>query len=592
MTEETDLPPGWEWATFLEVAEINPRNGFQSVEDEQVVSFVPMAAVQEETGKIDLSIERTFSEVSKGYTRFVENDVIFAKITPCMENGKIAVARGLVNGLACGSTEFHVVRPAAGIASDYVRYFLVQRSFRRDAERQMQGAVGQKRVPAQYVQSSSLPIPPAAEQRRIVEKIDELFSLIEAGEQALARAAKLLERYRQSVLNAAVTGELTKDWREKHKGEIESGEDLLKRILKARRAAWEKAELAKLQARGKPPTDTRWKQKYKEPDIPDVQELIELPSGWVWASAAQLGFVSGGLTKNPSRTQLSRRLPYLRVANVYADELKLEDVDEIGVAESEVERVVLAPSDLLLVEGNGSKDQIGRVAIWDGNIPLCVHQNHIIKLRLIIPELSRWVLWWFLSQAGRDFIEDVASSTSGLYTLSISKVSSLVVPLPPLDEAVMLGDIVDREASSIGRAIADVHDESHRSAALRQSILAAAFSGRLVPQDPADEPASVLLQRICEERSAAARTTGPKMASRRGRPAKRTETAMAVTRKEVNSTHLRDILRASDGAMAADTLWKASDLDIDDFYKQLRDELAAGHLREERVGDVSKIVCL
>jgi type I restriction enzyme S subunit len=241
MSDESDLPPGWEWATLAEIADINPKAGFESVESEAIVSFVPMAAVSEETGEIDLKIQRRFSEVSKGYTRFVENDVIFAKITPCMENGKIAAARGLVNGLACGSTEFHVVHPATGIASDYIRYFLVQRSFRRNAESQMQGAVGQKRVPASYLHSSILPVAALNEQRRIVEKIDELFSLIEVGEQALARARKLLERYRQSVLNAAVTGELTRDWRERHKGEIESGEDLLKRILKARRAAWEKA---------------------------------------------------------------------------------------------------------------------------------------------------------------------------------------------------------------------------------------------------------------------------------------------------------------------------------------------------------------
>jgi type I restriction enzyme, S subunit len=126
-----------------------------------------------------------------------------------------------------------------------------------------------------------LPVPPENEQRRIVEKVDELFSQIEAGEEALARAQKLLERYRQSILNAAVTGELTREWREQHEGELESGEDLLKRILKARREAWEQAELAKMHARGKPPSDDRWKQKYKEPEPPGTTDLAHLPEGWV-----------------------------------------------------------------------------------------------------------------------------------------------------------------------------------------------------------------------------------------------------------------------------------------------------------------------
>ena len=116
-----------------------------------------------------------------------------------------------------------------------------------------------------------IPIPPANEQQRIVAKIDELFSELDAGVASLKRAKALLKKYRQAVLKAAVTGELTRDWRERHQGEIkESGAELLQRILKARRAAWEAAELKKLRAKGKPPKDDRWKQKYKEPQPPDT----------------------------------------------------------------------------------------------------------------------------------------------------------------------------------------------------------------------------------------------------------------------------------------------------------------------------------
>lgn len=288
---QDDLPPGWATAPIAEVAEINPRTGFEAVDGETVVSFIPMAAVAEETGRIDLSAERKFSQISKGYTRFRDGDIIFAKITPCMENGKIAIARGLKNGLACGSTEFHVLRTPLGVSPDYIRYFLIQRAFRGEAERSMQGAVGHKRVPAAFLEKSRLPLAPTSEQARIVDKIDALFSQIEAGEQSLAAAQKLLERYRQSVLNAAVTGELTSDWREQHKGKLESGEALLKRILQARREAWEQAELAKMHARGKPPSDDRWKQKYTEPEPPDTKDLPDLPEGWTWASLDQL--VSG-----------------------------------------------------------------------------------------------------------------------------------------------------------------------------------------------------------------------------------------------------------------------------------------------------------
>ncbi len=125
----------------------------------------------------------------------------------------------------------------------------------------------------------------SVEQQRIVAKIDELFSELDAGVASLKRARALLKKYRQAVLKAAVTGELTRDWRERHKGEIrESGADLLQRILKARRQAWEAAELKKLRAKGKPPKDDRWKQKYKEPQPPDTTGLPDLPEGWVWAT--------------------------------------------------------------------------------------------------------------------------------------------------------------------------------------------------------------------------------------------------------------------------------------------------------------------
>lgn len=210
-----------------------------------------MAAVQELTGVVDQSNLKQFSEVKKGFTRFRNGDLLFAKITPCMENGKVAVVRNLAQGIGCGSTEFHVIRPEKGVDVDYLRYYVVQSAFRGDAKRHMQGAVGQQRVPPDFLREASLPLAPEREQRQIVRRIDELFSQIQEGERALERVQKLVERYRQSVLNAAVTGELTQEWREKHKGKLESGEAVLARILKARREAWEKSEPSKLKAKGK-----------------------------------------------------------------------------------------------------------------------------------------------------------------------------------------------------------------------------------------------------------------------------------------------------------------------------------------------------
>jgi predicted GIY-YIG superfamily endonuclease len=150
----------------------------------------------------------------------------------------------------------------------------------------------------------------------------------------------------------------------------ETGAQLLQRILETRRQQW----LARAEQAG-----GKGKGKYKEATVPDTTDLPELPEGWVWATVGSLGDVIGGLTKNPKRAKLKRRLPYLRVANVYANELRLEEIEEIGVEDNELEKLLVQKGDLLVVEGNGSPEQIGRLAIWDGSISPCVHQNHLIK---------------------------------------------------------------------------------------------------------------------------------------------------------------------------------------------------------------------
>ncbi|RIH92685.1 Type-1 restriction enzyme EcoKI specificity protein [Meiothermus granaticius NBRC 107808] len=358
------------------------------------------------------------------------------------------------------------------------------------------------RVNLSHIRELPIPLPPLEEQRRIVEKLEALFSELDSAVQSLEAALSKLKRYRQAVLKAAVEGELSREWREANQGQLEPASELLKRILAERRQRWEEAELAKMQAKGKIPQDDKWKARYVEPEGVDSRELPELPEGWVWTSLEQLGFISGGLTKNPKREKLETKLPYLRVANVYADELRLDDIELIGIETEELERTLLEPGDLLVVEGNGSPDQIGRVALWDGSVKPCVHQNHIIKVRLVEKSLNRWGLIFLLSLLGRQLIMSVASSTSGLYTLSLSKVASLRIVLPNIKEVSFIVQEVDRLLSEADKTEEAIRASLKRAERLRQAVLREAFSGRLVPQDPADEPAAVLLERIRAARQA------------------------------------------------------------------------------------------
>lgn len=199
----------WPRVPLTEAVDLNPKPERSSLSDELEVSFVPMAAVEAGTGAIDTSTVRRYGEVKKGYTYFRDGDVLFAKITPCMENGKMAVARQLRNGIGFGSTEFHVLRPRMGVDAHYVYHFVSSARFRAEAAHRMTGAVGQKRVPAAFLEQSEIPLPPIDEQRRLVAEMEKQFSRLDEAVANLNRVTANLGRYKSAVLGAAVRGELT-----------------------------------------------------------------------------------------------------------------------------------------------------------------------------------------------------------------------------------------------------------------------------------------------------------------------------------------------------------------------------------------------
>ncbi|MCY4341339.1 MAG: restriction endonuclease subunit S [Gammaproteobacteria bacterium] len=161
MTRYPQVPLG-------DICTVNPRAGKTACLDDTSVSFVPMAAVDESAGEIAVRQQRPFAEVAKGYTSFEDGDILFAKITPCMENGKVALARNLANGIGRGSTEFHVLRPGERALGEYIYHFVRQPGFREEAKRNFTGTAGQQRVPKQFMQNASIPLPSLDEQRRIV----------------------------------------------------------------------------------------------------------------------------------------------------------------------------------------------------------------------------------------------------------------------------------------------------------------------------------------------------------------------------------------------------------------------------------------
>jgi type I restriction enzyme S subunit len=176
-----------------DICEINPRlPRDHGLGDDSEVSFVPMAAVNEVSGTIEAATTRRYSEVKKGYTAFADGDVLFAKITPCMENGKAALARSLAGGRGFGSTEFHVLRARESVLPEWIYYFVRRESFRREAKRNFTGTAGQQRVPASFLQETRLPVPSLEEQRRIVDLLARAESIVRLRREAQQKAAELI----------------------------------------------------------------------------------------------------------------------------------------------------------------------------------------------------------------------------------------------------------------------------------------------------------------------------------------------------------------------------------------------------------------
>lgn len=190
------LRRGWRWVKLAEVCSINPRRPRNlGLAPSDLVTFIPMAAVSEEAAAITSPLLRPYSEVQRGYTYMQEGDVIFAKITPCMQNGKHSVVQDTHDGLAFGSTEFHVLRPFKTTDARFLHRFLLQPSFLREAQSHFRGAVGQQRLPKEFLSEHAFPLPPLSEQQSIVDTLETQATAVAQGcaaTQAQLEAAKAL----------------------------------------------------------------------------------------------------------------------------------------------------------------------------------------------------------------------------------------------------------------------------------------------------------------------------------------------------------------------------------------------------------------
>lgn len=197
----------WKKITLKEAVDINPKTVLPALSDSEMVSFLPMPAVQEESLKY-AEQKSSFGKVKKGYTKFRDKDVLFAKITPCMENGKGCIVHNLSHGIGFGSTEFHVLRCHKDVSPKFIYYFVIRRTFRAEAKNKMSGAVGQQRVPAEFLKEYSFTRPSLPEQKAIVKKIENAFAFADKAQAAITGALEQAKQLKQSILKRAFEGKL------------------------------------------------------------------------------------------------------------------------------------------------------------------------------------------------------------------------------------------------------------------------------------------------------------------------------------------------------------------------------------------------
>ena len=204
-----DLPNGWVWTRLSIIGEIGPRN---NIDDATEVSFLPMATISDGyAGTIELEA-RTWGEIKKGFTPVADGDIAIAKITPCFQNRKSAVMRGLKNGVGAGTTELHVLSPIGGeIVPEYALLQLKSLTYLEVGVSKMTGSAGQKRVPKDYFADTAFPLPPLPEQRRIVSKVDGLMSLCDELESRGSERVRLRDRASRSCLGPLVSSRSRRD---------------------------------------------------------------------------------------------------------------------------------------------------------------------------------------------------------------------------------------------------------------------------------------------------------------------------------------------------------------------------------------------
>jgi type I restriction enzyme S subunit len=457
--------------------------------------YIDISSIDREAKKISDPKPLTLAQApSRAKQVLKAGDVLVSMTRPNLN--AVALVPEHLDG-AIGSTGFHVLR-SRWLSPGFLLALVQTQNFIDAMSDVVQGAL-YPAVRPRDIAAYSFSFETPAQQTRIVTKLEELLSDLDAGVAELKVAQKKLAQYRQSLLKAAVEGALTQAWRAQNPP-IETGEQLLQRILQERRARWEAKQLAKFDSQGKaPPKD--WQKKYPEPVQPDATDLPVLPPGWVWASVDMLS--PDDLANGRSVPTAEAGAKVLRLTAVKDGRIDLRECKVGDWSEDDAKQFAVVEGDLLIVRGNGSLPLVGRAGLVANVDDQVAYPDTMIRLRVVDSVVSpSWVGLVWDSHCVRTHLERRARTSAGIYKIAQPDIVSAPVPVPGLTEQAHVRELFEQQLEQISAMQTTVEVGLKQSTAQRQNILRAAFSGQLVPQDPNDEPASALLDRIRAERAA------------------------------------------------------------------------------------------
>ncbi len=551
MTEQ--LPTGWVKTTLGEITAPSRERALPS--DFPDVPYVGLEHVESQTMKL---LGHGYArEVRSSCMQFSKDDVLYGKMRPYLNKVWVAQFDGLC------SAEFLVFPKSDALHNPFLAAQLNAEDFVTFANEQVSGE--RPRVDFEKLSHFPVLLPPLAEQERIVAKLNVALSRGERAERAARRALERLKRYRTAVLQAGISGELTRAWREirrKIGTASETGEALLQSVLASYHVHQEESELLRLRTTGKAPNDNQRKYRYFESSQPLVPNLPKLPKEWAWAAVGQIGEVRLGRQRSPQHHTGDHMRPYLRVANVFEDRIDVSDVMRMNFTPREFETYRLEEGDILLNEGQ-SLELVGRPAMFRGEVKDCCFQNTLVRFRSGDAVNRFYALIVFRAYLQNRRFQKIAKITTNLAHLGADRFANLEFPLPSLAEQAEIVHEVGRRFTAADQLASALDRQLKHARVARESLLGEAFAGSLTPQYLYDEPASALLDRIRAARETEAEKPRDKRMPKT-KPAK----------KRTLRRPLLTVLKESGNPMTPEELFQASghaQESVDRFFAELRE---------------------